>query len=183
MPRSTFSRDFITSLRAHQARVSITPSTVRAQGKGTMHVARDFIASELDLAKLRVSSERRYLAQLDKATDALRRHLKGKAKSWGLARKLLNIYIRDCVYSRMLCAHYRLERIEPFLELPLDGVVGQALGTAAIARGQHHRLPRWKSIRRLTPEQSALYQGFATELVAEAGHARVHLDVVIWGGR
>jgi len=183
MPRSAFSRDFITKLCAHQARVSITPSTVRTQGKGTMHIARDFVACELDVSKLRVTSGRRYIAHLDDATDSLRLRLRGKARTWGLARKLLNIYIRDCVYSRMLCKHFRLEKIEPFLELPLDGVVGRELTSKAEELGQIHRLPKWKSIRALTREQSELYQGFARELAGERGYARVHLDVVIWGGQ
>jgi hypothetical protein len=166
-----------------QLTLGAPPSTARAQENGAVQVANEFVAVELGVVKVRVSSKQRCLAGLDNATDLLRLRLGGEPRTQCVARKLLNIYIVDRVYSRMLCAHYRLERIEPFLGLPLDGVVGQALGTAAIARGQHHRLPRWKSIRRLTPEQSVLYQGFATELAAEAGHARVHLDVVIWGGR
>lgn len=103
--------------------------------------------------------------------------------SWGLARKLLNIYIRDCVYSRMLCAHYRLEAIEPFLEVPLDSFTGKALNAEAKARGQTHRLPDWQSIKGLEREESDRFQAFASELAEERGHARVHLDVLMWGAR
>jgi hypothetical protein len=183
MPKESASRSFIDELRMHQTRVSITVSAVRSQGPGTGEIARRFLADELELAHLRVASEGAYLRRLDEATTALRRRLKGKASTFGLARKLLNIYIRDCVYSRMLCAHYRLKSIEPFLELPLDGIVGQALVDAARERGQLRRLPRWKSIRALTREDSKSYQDFAVELAAERRMARVHLDVTLWGAR
>jgi len=92
-------------------------------------------------------------------------------------------YIPDCVYSRILCAHYRLEQIEPFLEVPLDGIVGVALVKAACDCGQLRRLPRWRTIKGLTREDSDTYQAFASELAEEKGLARVHLDVVLWGAR
>ena len=183
MPKESALRSFIDELRAHQSRVSITSSTVRSQGAGTGEIARRFLAEELEIARLRAPSERAYLARLDEATEALRNRLKGKARTFGLARKLLNIYIRDCVYSRILCAHYRLEPIERFLELPLDGIVGRALIRAARERGQFRRLPKWVSIRALSREDSGAYQAYAIELAAERSLARVHLDVTLWGAR
>jgi hypothetical protein len=183
MSRHRAIHSFIDELRAHQSRVSITVSTVRGQGAGTGQIARRFLAEEFDPARLRAASEAAYLRRLDDATEALRSRLKGKARTFGLARKLLNIYIRDCVYSRMLCDHYRLQSIERFLELPLDGIVGRALVSAARERGQLRRLPRWHSIRALSPQESKSYQDFAVELAAERGLARVHLDVVLWGAR
>jgi len=105
------------------------------------------------------------------------------AGSWGLARKLLNIYIRDCVYSRMLCAHYRLESIEPFLEVPLDSFVAKGLIAASNDLGQSRCLPAWKTIKGLSREHSDRYQEFASELAQSRGHARVHLDVLLWGAR
>jgi hypothetical protein len=182
---------FNSALRRHQARVSITQPTVRSQGAGTLHAAWAFLSSDLDLRSLRASSERKYLVRLDDATVAFAKRL-GPPKSrsgahstgsWGLARKLLNIYIRDCVYSRLLCAHYRLEAIEPFLEVPLDSFTGRALSAEAKARGQTHRLPDWQSIKGLEREESDRFQAFASELAEERGHARVHLDVLMWGAR
>jgi hypothetical protein len=83
----------------------------------------------------------------------------------------------------MLCDHYRLQTIERFLELPLDGIVGRARVSAARERGQLRQLPRWHSIRALSPQESKSSQDFAVELAAERGLARVHLDVVLWGAR
>ncbi|MFM7052762.1 MAG: hypothetical protein ACKOYN_11635 [Planctomycetota bacterium] len=190
MPRSS-SRSFSSALRRHQARVSITQPTVRGHGSGTLHAAWEFLARDLDLRRLRSGSERAYLRHLDEATTAFMKRLgtrKGGAKSkasasWGLARKLLNIYIRDCVYSRMLCEHYRLAGIEPFLEVPLDSFVAKGLIAEATARGQTRRLPRWSTIKGLRRADSDLYQRFASDLAAEYGHARIHLDVLLWGNR
>jgi hypothetical protein len=174
-------KKLLPALRAHQARVSVGITTVRGQGIGVLHAARDFLADadRLDLAGFQVSAESRFLARLDQATEALRRALPGRAGTWGLARKILNIYLRDCHYSRFLCAAYRLESIEHLLEVPLDGVVGRRLRELADARGAV--VSPWRSIRGLTREDSDRYQRFARALAAEAGHARVHLDLTIWG--
>ena len=158
MPKAKYPSRFISELQVHQTRISIAASTVRSQGKGNVSLARQFFANEFEIGKLRAPSERAYLSRLDAATEALRGRLSGKGKTFGLARKLLNIYIRDCVYSRILCAHYRLEQIEPFLEVPLDGIVGGALVKAACDRGQLRRLPRWRTIKGLTREDSETYR-------------------------
>lgn len=191
MPTSRLPTSFVCALRQHQARVSITQPTVRSQGAGTLRAAWDFLSTDLDLRRLCAVTERKFLLRLDDATDLFVRRLqkqrgKGqsrKAGSWGVARKLLNIYIRDCVYSRMLCAHYRLEAIEPFLEVPLDSLVAKGLIAEANARGQTRRLPRWKTIKGLERRESDLFQSFASELAEERGHARIHLDVLLWGAR
>ena len=81
--------------------------------------------------------------------------------------------------DRILCAHYRLEQIEPFLEVPLDGIVGGALVKAACDCGQLRRLPRWRTIKGLTRKDSATYQAFASEFAEEKGLALVHLGVVL----
>jgi hypothetical protein len=83
----------------------------------------------------------------------------------------------------MLCAHYRLERIGPFLEVPLDSFVAKGLIAASNELGQTRRLPAWKTIKGLSREESDRYQAFASELAEERGHARIHLDVVLWGAR
>ncbi len=176
-------RSFVRELQAHQTRVSISASAVRSQGSGTAEIARAFLADELSLSTLRVSSESAYLHRLDSLTVGLQRRLRGKARSFGLARKLLNIFIRDCVYSRPLCLHFRLEQIEPYLEVPLDGIVGKRLREAALEQGQGQRVPRWQSIRALTRAESDQYQSFASELSARRKLARVHLDVTFWGFR
>jgi hypothetical protein len=174
---------FINELREHQARASIGVSTVRNQGTGTARITREFLAHELDLSGMRAHSERAYLRRLDSATDDLRRRLRGKARTFGLARIVINIYMRDCVYSRYLHAAHRLDPIEPFLELPLDGIVGRRLWKVPRDSGYAPGLPRWTSIRALTREDSDRYQAFARKWAATRQLARVHLDVGLWGAR
>ena len=183
MTNTQYTTKFIRELQTHQTRVSVTISAVRSQGAGTGARARKFFAKEFNLGKLRVGSQAAYQRRLDVETEALRRRLRGKGKSWGLARKLCNIFIRDCVYSRILCAHYKLESIEGFLEIPLDGIVGKRLILEAKSSGYEPRLPRWDSIRRLKESNSKQFQNFASVFARESGLARVHLDVRMWGNR
>ena len=93
-----------------------------------------------------------------------------------MARKLLNIYIRDCAYSAHLRSAYSLGRIEPFCEVPLDSITAEKLrGSYAGAA-----LPAWPGVGRLTPEVSAQYQAVATQIAKARKLRAVHLDVFWW---
>ena len=75
MAKSKYPSRFISELQVHQTRISIAASTVRAQGKGNVRLARQFFAKEFEIGKLRTPSERAYLRRLDAATEALRNEL------------------------------------------------------------------------------------------------------------
>jgi hypothetical protein len=175
--------DFIRSLRMHQARVSITASAVRGYQQGTVARARLHLATQLRLGAFRVGGERAFASRLDDATDELCRVLPVRSRSWGVARKLLNIYLRDCSYCRFLCQHYRLVQVEHFLEVPLDSIVAKGLRLAADRTNAGLLVPRWNSVKRLSREDSTAFQHAARALAASRGLARVHLDVVLWGDR
>jgi hypothetical protein len=99
-----------------------------------------------------------------------------KARSWGLARKCLNIFLRDCFYSHDLRRAYRLGVAAPWFEVPLDAVVVRELRNR-----MSDRLPaRWPGVKHLTPSLSADYQAFAKELSSRMGIHRVHLDTFLW---
>jgi hypothetical protein len=88
----------------------------------------------------------------------------------------LNIFLRDALYNYYLREHYDLARIEPFLEVPLDGSVGKGLYDLHKKEGGTDLLP-WRAIQGLKKEESDKYQEFA-RLVADAKrYARVHLDL------
>jgi len=183
MSLSRFAANHRSELRCYQARVSITQPTVRGQGKGVLAASHRFLAVDFKLVGMRATTERSYIMRLDRATEALQRALGRTSGSFGLARKLLNIYIRDCFYSRMLCSQYRLESIGPFLEVPLDSFVARGLIVEAEKLGQFCRLPTWRTIKGLEREESDRFQSFARELASKRNHDRIHLDVTLWGSR
>jgi len=115
---------------------------------------------------------------LDAATDGLRRALPKGTQRWGLARKGLNIFLRNCLYTTYLRDAYHLDRAERFFEIPLDSITGTRLVTES--RGL---LEPWKTVRGLRAKTSANYQAFATTLADEKGDERVHLDALWWGER
>ena len=113
---------------------------------------------------------------LERSTVRLQAALPRGARNWGLARKLLNIYLRDCVYSAHLRSLYRLGRIETFCELPLDVVTARCL----LDSGEGAGLPAWPGVNALTSEVSARYQEVATKIARARRVRRVHLDVYWW---
>lgn len=95
-----------------------------------------------------------------------------------MARKLLNIFLRDALYSAHLCEHYSLSAAEYFYEVPLDSIAAKQIRRLTV-RGL---LPRWTTIKALTPDTSALYQDVAQREAERRAIARVHLDTFWWGG-
>jgi hypothetical protein len=93
-----------------------------------------------------------------------------------VARKLLNIYLRDCVYSAHLRSAYSLGQIEPFCEVPLDSITAKKLRGSADGAA----LPAWPGVGRLTPTVSAHYQAVATQIARARKLRVVHLDAFWW---
>lgn len=95
---------------------------------------------------------------------------------WGVARKCLNLFLRDAFYSRYLHNEYGLLTLEQWLEVPLDGVVGRFL----IRKQKGTRLASWPGLKHLQVEESLIFQEVATEIAQANGIARVHLDIFAW---
>ena len=165
--------DFIRRVREREASISIGASTARNMGEGTVKQARDFLRN-LDLPSFTADSEEVFLARLDESTDKLKESL--SYRSWGAARKFLNIFLRGAFYNRFLCDYYAINVLEQFLEVPLDKSVAQGLN----GERNGETLPRWKTILRLHPQESAVYQAFARSVAREKQCARVHLDLWYW---
>ncbi len=128
----------------------------------------------LDLSDFQAES---FDDDLDQSTLKLQRSFPKPARQWGLARKLLNMFLRDALYSRHLCERYPLQQIESLLEVPLDSYTMRGI------REHDRTLPRGVWIRSLTPEMSARFQRSAASMAKELGIARVHLDALLWGAR
>jgi hypothetical protein len=173
-------RSFITKLRKRIASTAVGASTIRRMGpKGTAKLARTFLAA-LNLSRFQVDSKRKFDQVLDKATDSFLKALPREAKHWGLARKLLNIFLRDAAYNRYLSQQFALWRLERWMEVPLDRQVGKQIGASPEARKLTQELPRWKTVIGLECNDSAKFQKVATTIARRKGVTRVDLDVYYW---
>jgi hypothetical protein len=105
----------------------------------------------------------------------LRTALPFGARHWGLARKILNIFLRDCFYTSYLVSTFHLDLAESFLELPLDSITAKQLC------GVHSsRLLRWPGVKHLTLSMSEQFQIVAADEARKLQIARVHLDAFWW---
>jgi hypothetical protein len=163
-------------IQRRTAMVAVGATTVHgAGGAGTVAAARAHLA-RLNLRRIVVRSEKRFRNALDRETLALARALPRGSRHWGLARKLLNIFLRDALYNVYLSNAYAITRIERWLELPLDSHVGKNLQLEM--RGVF--VPKWKTIKGLTPNLSASFQAIARTVAEAKGIAPVHLDLFLW---
>lgn len=163
------------ALHPRLARLTVGPSTVRGKGNaGVLLVAREFL-THVSLPQFATNEDRKFRRHLDLTTDLLCKSFPPAARHWGLARKVLNIFLRDCFYSWHLCTHWNLHRAEHSFELPLDGIVGRKLNQI------DPQLPRWDAIKRLTPVMSDAFQASAQQHAKSLGLTRVHLDALWWG--
>jgi len=114
---------------------------------------------------------------LDDHTRELLAAFPRKGGSWGLARKLLNIFLRDSLYTAYLRKAYGLALAERLFEVPLDSI------TAKHIRKAKPELPRWRGVKHLDADLSAAYQAGALVVAKQKQTARVHLDAYWWGAR
>jgi hypothetical protein len=148
-------------------------STIRNMGPGgTLATIRSFLKA-LDLATLKSRQPTEYTNWLNEQTDRLSEEC---GVTWSVARKCLNLFIRDALYNFYTRDAFRLSRFEPWLEIPLDSLVGKAL------RAEHGDLPRWKTVKALTRKDSEKFQTAASRIAKRRGTHRIHLDVVYWRG-
>jgi hypothetical protein len=169
-------QELIDRLVERTADLAIGASTVRNQGAvGVVRAARRTLR-RLDLASYRISGVSRFGDLLDRDTEKIRRALPMGARHWGTARKCLNIFLRDILYNHFLSNHFGFSRFEPLLEVPLDGHVAQGLFNDKGADS----LPRWRTIKSLTPELSEKFQSVAASVAKRKQTHPVHLDLIYW---
>ena len=172
------SPQMLKALQVRAARIAIGSSSMRGRGsEGVVKAGRAYLG-DLSLKGFGTADRKRFRRALDAKTLGLERAFPKGGRYWGLARKGLNIFLRDCLYTIYLRDAYSLQLAEPYFEVPLDSLTGEALHEAASAR-----VPRWRSVRALTPKLSDEYQNVATNIAISKGMARVHLDVFWWGSR
>jgi len=168
----------ITHMQRRIANISIGPSTLRGMGpKGMVEKARKYLC-ELNLGDFRVRSNRKFVQVLDHHTSTMKRRLPAGSRRWGIARKCLNVFLRDVIYNRFLCEKYNLYNLERWLELPIDRQVAKSLKLEP----EGSELERWKGVIHLRPETNKAYQEVANKIAKRIGTCRVHLDLIYWRG-
>ena len=173
--RSTV-QNLIDAIHVKVAISAIGASALRGQGAaGVVAAARDYLGN-MRLGEFCVSRESQFRNRLDADTEKLLRAFPSKGRSWGAARKALNLFLRDAFYNAYLRKHFGLADAEYWYELPLDSAVARGLRRLAAKRS----LPPWDGLKRLKPHQSQAYQEFAATVARERGIARVHLDAYLW---
>ena len=168
--------DFARLLQLQVAQLSANGSSLRNQGApGVVAAARRGLA-DLSLLLLPRASSEEFTRHLDDITQKLLCSFPAGGQHWGAARKVLNLFLRDCLYNFYLRDWYGLAVCEPYLEVPLDSYV--ARGLHETERGDD--LPEWRGVKHVTSEVNALYQEVASEEAERLGIERVHLDLRYW---
>jgi len=174
---------FIKKLKRRIAQISVGPSALRNQGaKGIIDICRYYFENSIELSEFRTHLESgSYKSYLDSNTTVLLNKFPVDCKSWGAARKGLNLFFREVVYNTYLANHLQIPvnfenngKLLSQLEVPLDKDVATGL------RSKFPDLPKWKSIRSLTAEESEVFQRNAKVYARELKVPRVHLDLEFW---
>lgn len=177
--------DFIKQIHKRIAIVAVGGSALRNQGAaGLVDIARFYFENTIVLDDLFgfLQNESSFSQFLDKHTTGLLTKFPENGKSWGAARKGLNLFFRDLVYNKFIAEKYKLPaNFQQFndhikhLEVPLDSYVAKGLYSKSLKK-----LPRWISIKELQLDKSEQYQAFALEYATDLNIARVNLDLLFW---
>jgi hypothetical protein len=163
---------FIQEMQRRIAQTSIGPSSLRNQGApGIIDKCRNF-CEKLALYKY---NPKTFTNQLNKDTRKLLKILKKDEKSWGTARKALNLFLRDAFYNVYLSKKYKLYKVEHLLEIPLDNDVANKINNSKYVQ-------KWKHIKNTSEEDNTKFQDAALKIAKKnkVFKHRVHLDLIFW---
>jgi len=175
----TVMKNMIPRMKRWIAYTSVGTSTVRGQGCPGLAQELRQILNDVDLATFATGGRKGFPELLDVQTESIRKLMPRGTRHWGVARKVLNIFLRGATYNCFLRDRFKLQQLEPVLELPLDKWTVKALKLRSPPRS----LPRWKAIKHLTHDDSDRFQTQASEWAASKNSLRVHLDIVFWVDR
>ncbi len=173
---SDFAVPLVVQIQHFVARASITASAVRSQGTSGVKDAATAYLARLPLSDFALCDAKSFRDALDNETEALQLALPRDARPWGLARKCLNMFLRDAYYNADLRETYHLSAAVAHYEVPLDGIVARGLKATA-GRGT---LPAWPGVKHLKAQIRDRFQEFASSCAADNGIARVHIDAFLW---
>jgi len=148
-------------------------SWVRSRPSGTLDAARSFLET-IRLGRMGIKKGWEFRERPDRLTEDLRISLPARAKYWGLARKILNMFLRDATYNHYLRNEFNLDRAETRLEIPLDS----AVATGLRRRSPRGSLPPWPEGLKARGPRCVSAAGIGTGCGLRMD--RVHLDTVLW---
>ncbi|MBI4680926.1 MAG: hypothetical protein HY753_06920 [Nitrospirae bacterium] len=168
--------DFIPNMQKFTSISAVGVSALRGQGVGVLKKTQEYLG-ELDLSILKdINTHEDIISWLDKQTEKILDCMPLMNRPWGAARKALNLFLRDCLYNKYLCQEYKMERLENWLEIPLDSLVAKGLREKA----EKGLLPKWPGLKHLKKKISDQYQDIAQSFADINEIARVHMDVALW---
>ena len=178
-------QQFYLLLHRRLSQIAIGASAIRNQGSGGLiKILRQYFETEVDLERFIKSlvDETQYKDFLNGHTSIILTLFPQTAQSWGAARKGLNLFLREIIYSKFFSHRFLLpdnfddfNLFVKFMEVPLDKEV--ANGLIGDSNGQ---LPKWINIKHLTPTLSEIYQSQALIVATQENVARVNLDLKYW---
>lgn len=178
-------QQFYQLLHRRLSQIAVGASAIRNQGSsGLIKILRQYFETkiELDIFIESLVEETKYSDFLNEHTSKILLLFPDKAQSWGAARKGLNLFLREIVYSNFFSHRFSLpdnfeqfNQVVKFMEVPLDKDV--ANGLISDSNGQ---LPRWVNIKNLTHTLSDIYQNQAAIIAEKENVARVNLDLKYW---
>ena len=167
--------DLLRAVQSRVARAAVAPSAVRGRGMaGVVEAARTFLRG-VPLAAFGTDDQEQFMRKLDGTTARLQNALPADARYWGVARKIMNIFLRDSAYTVYLRESFSLDRAEPYLEVPLDSVTAGCIIAESAAV-----LSAWCGVKNVTPKYNQLFQREAAIIASSLGTHRVHLDAHWW---
>lgn len=169
-------KDILSILQKFVAVESIGVSAMRGQGPGVLKASQEYVG-RIELNKLQIiTSEADYIIWLNQHTEALLDILPIRNRPWGAARKALNLFMRACLYNKYISRKFRLEKVEKWMEIPLDSLIAKGLRESK----PEVNLPVWQGLKHLRLDQNRIYQNAAMSLAEDIKINRVHLDVILW---
>jgi hypothetical protein len=96
------------------------------------------------------------------------------AEYWGICRKAINLYLRDCYYNKALNEHFSLDKVASYLETPIDSLAMKSLA-------KHNSAVKKSAIKMLNKTSHQEWQK-AAKIFAQANKLpnRVDTDLIIY---
>ena len=172
----------------HSVRACFSTSPLRGQGpKDGIQALRRYMNEHAWIKPFRNATRAQYQRELDKLTENLAQVLKaceGGWYNWGGPRKVLNILFRSIAERDTLAAHYEVDDLKPYLEVPLDSemikFLKRQMQSGGYPQTDQAGLKEWTTIKECDARRNALIQAVAADVATHVSCDRYQLDFFAW---